>query len=169
MAHISKCVEDLLRKSMSRHWMVDSHRNCNRIFFFWHLGGKKPVEKHAAVWVPDNEASVCLHCKKTQFTMIVRRVRESSFHWLHSKKNLIFFSLPPFHQHHCRNCGAVVCGPCSSKKFLLPQQSTKPVRVCLNCYDSLSHTKTEQVRQSACELRFFFVRMKKKKQFNFVP
>lgn len=48
-------------------------------------------------------------------------------------------------QHHCRNCGAVVCGPCSSKKFLLPQQSTKPVRVCLDCYDSLSQSKNEQV------------------------
>lgn len=48
-------------------------------------------------------------------------------------------------QHHCRNCGAVVCGPCSSKKFLLPQQSSKPVRVCLDCYDSLSQTKNEQV------------------------
>ncbi|XP_037938405.1 pleckstrin homology domain-containing family F member 1 homolog [Teleopsis dalmanni] len=90
MAHINKCVEDLLRKS-----------------------GKKPVEKHAAVWVPDAEATVCMHCKKTQFTMIVRR-------------------------HHCRNCGAVVCGPCSSKKFLLPQQSSKPLRVCTACYERLS-------------------------------
>lgn len=96
MAHINKCVEDLLRKS-----------------------GKKPVENHAAVWVPDNEASVCMHCKKTQFTMIVRR-------------------------HHCRNCGAVVCGPCSSKKFLLPQQSTKSVRVCLKCYDHLSKAKAQE-------------------------
>lgn len=100
MAHINKCIEDLLRKS-----------------------GKKAVQKHAAVWVPDNEANVCMHCKKTQFTMIVRR-------------------------HHCRNCGAVVCGPCSSKKYLLPQQSSKPVRVCLDCYDSLSQTKTEQTKSS---------------------
>lgn len=96
MAHINKCVEDLLRKS-----------------------GKKPVENHAAVWVPDNEASICMHCKKTQFTMIVRR-------------------------HHCRNCGAVVCGPCSSKKFLLPQQSSKSVRVCLKCYDNLSKSKAQE-------------------------
>ncbi|XP_055680153.1 pleckstrin homology domain-containing family F member 1 homolog isoform X2 [Lutzomyia longipalpis] len=96
MAHINKCIDDLLRKS-----------------------GKKPVVNHAAVWVPDNEAQICMHCKKTQFTMLVRR-------------------------HHCRNCGAVVCGPCSSKKFLLAHQSSKPVRVCLDCYDSLSNAKTEQ-------------------------
>lgn len=28
---------------------------------------------------------------------------------------------------------------------MLPQQSSKPVRVCLDCYDSLSQTKNEQV------------------------
>ncbi|XP_025837453.1 pleckstrin homology domain-containing family F member 2 isoform X2 [Agrilus planipennis] len=93
MAHINKCIEDLLRKS-----------------------GKKAVEEHAAVWVPDGEASVCMHCKKSQFTLINRR-------------------------HHCRKCGAVVCGPCSNKRYLLPNQSSKPLRVCLHCYDLLSTAK----------------------------
>lgn len=51
MAHINKCIEDLLRKS-----------------------GKKPVDVHAAVWVPDSEANICMHCKKTQFTVLNRRV-----------------------------------------------------------------------------------------------
>uniref|UniRef100_A0A336MW48 CSON005030 protein n=1 Tax=Culicoides sonorensis TaxID=179676 RepID=A0A336MW48_CULSO len=85
MAHINKCVEDLLRKS-----------------------GKKPN---------NNEATVCMRCKKSQFTVINRR-------------------------HHCRNCGAVCCGPCSNKKWLIPSMSTKPVRVCLDCYDKLSQKKT---------------------------
>ncbi|CAH0774658.1 unnamed protein product [Bemisia tabaci] len=96
MAHINKCIEDLLKKS-----------------------GKKALEVHAAVWVPDSEANVCMHCKKNQFTVLNRR-------------------------HHCRKCGAVVCGPCSSKRFLLPNQSSKPLRVCLNCYDSLSRAKAQQ-------------------------
>lgn len=39
------------------------------------VGGKKAVEVHAAVWVPDGDATVCMHCKKTQFTLINRRVR----------------------------------------------------------------------------------------------
>ncbi|XP_047487877.1 pleckstrin homology domain-containing family F member 2-like isoform X2 [Penaeus chinensis] len=95
MAHINKCVTDLLRKS-----------------------GKKAAEKHAAVWVPDGETQVCMHCKKTQFTLINRR-------------------------HHCRKCGKVVCGPCSSKKVLLIHQSNKPLRVCLTCYDELSSAQTE--------------------------
>ncbi|XP_076177603.1 pleckstrin homology and FYVE domain containing family member rush hour isoform X2 [Ptiloglossa arizonensis] len=94
MAHITKCIEDLLRKS-----------------------GKKPVEVHAAVWVPDNEATICMHCNKTQFTVLNRR-------------------------HHCRQCGAVVCGPCSNKKLLLPGQGNgKAVRVCLQCYDAASKVK----------------------------
>lgn len=74
MAHINKCIEDLLRKSMkSFHFCLRAH---NFIVSFNLLvsGGKKPVEHHAAVWVPDNEANVCMHCKRTQFTMLVRRV-----------------------------------------------------------------------------------------------
>ncbi|XP_066901733.1 pleckstrin homology domain-containing family F member 2 isoform X4 [Halyomorpha halys] len=80
--------------------------------------GKKAAEVYAAVWVPDSEAHICMHCKKNQFTVLNRR-------------------------HHCRNCGEVVCGPCSNKKFLLPNQSSKPVRVCLNCFDTLSKAKLQ--------------------------
>ena len=36
-------------------------------------------------------------------------------------------------QHHCRQCGSVVCGSCSAKKRLIPHISTKPVRVCDEC------------------------------------
>ncbi|XP_034835269.1 pleckstrin homology domain-containing family F member 2 isoform X3 [Maniola hyperantus] len=93
MAHIEKCIEDLLRKS-----------------------GKQPPLEHAAVWVPDNEAAICMHCKKTQFTVLNRR-------------------------HHCRKCGSVVCGPCSSKRFVLRGQSEKPLRVCLQCYDELTRDR----------------------------
>lgn len=73
MAHINKCIEDLLRKSMTV--LQNFYFRLSEILLKC-LGGKKPVEKHAAVWVPDNEANVCMHCKKTQFTMIVRRVSE---------------------------------------------------------------------------------------------
>ena len=50
------------------------------------------------------------------------------------KSNLSNISL----QHHCRKCGAVVCAGCSSKKFLLPSISSKPLRVCDGCYQVLS-------------------------------
>uniref|UniRef100_A0A5F8H7A3 NADH:ubiquinone oxidoreductase complex assembly factor 6 n=1 Tax=Monodelphis domestica TaxID=13616 RepID=A0A5F8H7A3_MONDO len=78
MNHINKCVTDLLSKS-----------------------GKTPSNEHAAVWVPDSEATVCMRCQKAKFTPVNRR-------------------------HHCRKCGFVVCGPCSEKRFLLPSQSSKP-------------------------------------------
>ncbi|XP_076353653.1 pleckstrin homology domain-containing family F member 2-like isoform X1 [Tachypleus tridentatus] len=94
MAHINKCLEDLLKKT-----------------------GKKQSTEHAAVWVPDAEATTCMHCRKSQFNVINRR-------------------------HHCRKCGAVVCGACSNKKFLLPSQSNRPVRVCLACYNTLSKSAT---------------------------
>lgn len=35
---------------------------------------KKPAQEHAAVWVPDSDASTCMHCLKTKFTPINRRV-----------------------------------------------------------------------------------------------
>ncbi|CAG0881312.1 unnamed protein product [Darwinula stevensoni] len=101
MAHISKCIEDLIKKS-----------------------GKKPAAEHAAVWVPDSAASICMHCKKTQFTTFNRR-------------------------HHCRKCGSVVCGPCSNRKFLLPSQSNKPLRVCNACYNTLSRQRAGDLPSSS--------------------
>lgn len=105
MAHINKCIEDLLRKS-----------------------GKKAAEVHAAVWVPDSEAQVCMHCKRNQFTVINRR-------------------------HHCRNCGEVVCGSCSNKKFVLPNQPNKKERVCLTCFDTLSKAKLQNHFQNNLSAR----------------
>lgn len=93
MAHINKCIQDLLAKT-----------------------GKKGTTEHAAVWVPDSEASTCMHCLKSKFTALNRR-------------------------HHCRKCGGVVCSNCSTKKFLLPSQSSKPLRVCDNCFNLLSSGK----------------------------
>ena len=75
--------------------------------------GKKASDSHAAVWIPDGEATFCMHCRKVQFTLMNRR-------------------------HHCRKCGMVCCNPCSSKRFLMPAQSSKPLRVCLTCYDELA-------------------------------
>ena len=74
--------------------------------------GKRPSSAHAAVWVPDTESKLCMHCKRVQFTVINRR-------------------------HHCRNCGHVICGNCSKNKFLIPAQSSKPVRVCDACFTEL--------------------------------
>lgn len=90
MAHIQKSINDLLAKT-----------------------DKEPAKEHAAVWVPDGEAQVCMHCRKTRFTPLNRR-------------------------HHCRKCGNVVCGQCSTKRYLIPSISQKPMRVCDSCFKVLS-------------------------------
>jgi len=65
--------------------------------------------KEAAVWVPDACADDCAYCKKL-FTLTRRR-------------------------HHCRKCGRLFCGACSSNRLLLayinPDHS---VRVCDLCF-----------------------------------
>jgi len=41
-------------------------------------------------------------------------------------------------QHHCRKCGIVCCNTCSNKRWVLQHQSSKPVRVCLSCFNKLT-------------------------------
>ncbi|XP_020292256.1 lateral signaling target protein 2 homolog isoform X2 [Pseudomyrmex gracilis] len=70
--------------------------------------GEECVER-APAWVPDNNAPRCMACQ-AGFTVVRRR-------------------------HHCRNCGKVFCGRCSSNNVPLPRYGhTKPVRVCNRCF-----------------------------------
>ncbi|XP_062519706.1 uncharacterized protein LOC134194766 isoform X2 [Corticium candelabrum] len=83
-----------------------------------------------AVWVPDSCVNDCMGCKK-KFTTFTRK-------------------------HHCRNCGKVVCGQCSSTKvdLLLFQGQTpapgteKPERVCTDCYSIVSKSTTNKQRDN---------------------
>ncbi|XP_067137387.1 zinc finger FYVE domain-containing protein 9 isoform X2 [Centruroides vittatus] len=65
------------------------------------LGKIKPF------WVPDTEASNCMHCD-VKFTVIKRR-------------------------HHCRACGKVLCSQCCNQKTRLPHLDNKEARVCQHC------------------------------------
>ncbi|XP_076182205.1 lateral signaling target protein 2 homolog isoform X2 [Ptiloglossa arizonensis] len=70
--------------------------------------GEECVER-APAWIPDNDAPRCMACQ-AGFTVVRRR-------------------------HHCRNCGKVFCGRCSSNNVPLPRYGhTKPVRVCNRCF-----------------------------------
>lgn len=61
------------------------------------------------VWLPDDQSLVCMSCHAT-FTFVKRR-------------------------HHCRNCGKIFCGHCSSNTVPLPHFGhDKPVRVCNHCF-----------------------------------
>lgn len=61
-------------------------------------------------WEKDKDAASCKICAK-EFSLSRRK-------------------------HHCRNCGAIFCDPCSDNKMALAS-SAKPVRVCDNCYTVL--------------------------------
>mmetsp|Transcript_11385 Transcript_11385/g.30691 ORF Transcript_11385/g.30691 Transcript_11385/m.30691 type:complete len:600 (-) Transcript_11385:348-2147(-) len=91
-----------------------------------------PVEGHglkfAAVWHLDSEATECACCMNG-FTMMNRR-------------------------HHCRACGAVICGSCSNNKLRLDHiDSEKFVRVCENCY-------ADNKANNAYGIRFYSARYK---------
>ncbi|KAJ8918864.1 hypothetical protein NQ315_011154 [Exocentrus adspersus] len=67
------------------------------------------VQERPPVWIPDIEAPKCMSCG-ANFTVVKRR-------------------------HHCRNCGKVFCGRCSSNSVPLPKFGhAKPVRVCNKCF-----------------------------------
>ncbi|CRL02557.1 CLUMA_CG015832, isoform A [Clunio marinus] len=52
-------------------------------------------------------------------------------------------------KHHCRNCGQVFCGQCSSKTSTLPKFGIeKEVRVCDGCYDQLQRPSTSSIMPS---------------------
>lgn len=75
-------------------------------------GGENSSVLTARAWVEDSEATECMSCKSA-FTFVNRK-------------------------HHCRNCGGIFCGACSSKKIaILRIQVTEPVRVCVSCYTML--------------------------------
>lgn len=63
-------------------------------------------------WVHDSEAKECMGCK-------------SSFSFTNRK-------------HHCRHCGGIFCGKCSSHKVaILKLETTELMRVCDKCYTTL--------------------------------
>lgn len=102
-------------KTEKQQWMSHINTCINELL---KKTGGIPSKEHAAVWVPDNDAGKCMVCKETKFSLLNRR-------------------------HHCRKCGCVVCANCSQHKFMLPAQSSKPLRVCNCCYQSLSMGKGE--------------------------
>ena len=71
-------------------------------------GGGANTSAIAPLWTPDKQSANCTRCS-VEFTLINRR-------------------------HHCRKCGVLVCGKCSSFKMLVPNiDAKKPVRVCDAC------------------------------------
>lgn len=65
----------------------------------------------AGVWIPDEEVLGCMQCKG-KFSLLNRK-------------------------HHCRQCGSIVCGKCSTqRKFMESSRTGTPKRVCDTCFNS---------------------------------
>ncbi|KAH3764081.1 serine/threonine-protein kinase HT1 [Pelomyxa schiedti] len=84
-------------------------------------------------FLPDSESGFCSQCSKS-FTLTRRR-------------------------HHCRKCGKIFCTKCSSKRVLLPVQSSE-VRVCDGCFAYLElhpcSSEPEITSDRTHELRLHF-------------
>ncbi|XP_072485614.1 zinc finger FYVE domain-containing protein 26 isoform X1 [Notamacropus eugenii] len=75
-------------------------------------------------WVPDEMEITCMVCRSERFTMFNRR-------------------------HHCRRCGRLVCGSCSTKKMVVEGSRESPARVCDQCYSHYNkHLPEESIGHS---------------------
>ena len=71
------------------------------------------------VWTPFDASDTCQRCA-------------NKFSW-HS--TFTSASSEARERHNCRNCGDLVCGPCSSQRQAIPRLGlSNPVRVCIKCY-----------------------------------
>ncbi|KAK6054486.1 FYVE zinc finger, partial [Cooperia oncophora] len=93
-----------------KEWMIHIERCVADLL---EKGNKRPAKEHAAVWIPDGEAARCMACGRTQFNLVQRR-------------------------HHCRACGRVICGACSTHSYRIDSLNKKPVRVCDMCFTRLT-------------------------------
>lgn len=83
---------------------------------------KLEISGFAPVWIPDDQAPVCMECKK-KFTLFIRR-------------------------HHCRWCGKCICGDCFKNSIRLPGLSVEPKHVCNECYKLLNSREMELIEAS---------------------
>ncbi|XP_074092155.1 zinc finger FYVE domain-containing protein 26 isoform X2 [Macrotis lagotis] len=78
---------------------------------------EKPPDRQQ--WVPDEMEITCMVCRSEHFTMFNRR-------------------------HHCRRCGRLVCGSCSTKKMVVESSRENPARVCDQCYNHYNKPSPEE-------------------------
>ncbi|KDO30964.1 hypothetical protein SPRG_04152 [Saprolegnia parasitica CBS 223.65] len=91
-------------------------------------GREAALENAAAVWIPDDAVESCSLCQR-RFAVSFRR-------------------------HHCRRCGNVVCGNCSTHRAYVIDNDPKEKRVCDGCFPVLAAVKRCAMRWLACLIEF---------------
>ncbi|CAF1221158.1 unnamed protein product [Adineta ricciae] len=99
----------------SPHMDAASHSNMNSVETSSCASWQKIDNTEGAVtrWMPDFNVHTCHSC--------------------HSK----FQQWPLSRKHHCRKCGNVFCNSCANHYKLIPSLSSRPVRVCRDCYPTI--------------------------------
>ncbi|XGW27791.1 hypothetical protein V3C99_007961 [Haemonchus contortus] len=108
-----------------KEWMIHIERCVADLL---EKGNKRPAKEHAAVWIPDGEAARCMACGRTQFNLVQRR-------------------------HHCRACGRVICGACSTHSYRIDSLNKKPVRVCDMCFTRLTGVTADKAARQANDVQ----------------
>lgn len=74
-------------------------------------------------WIRDEEATVCMCCRRAAFTMLIRR-------------------------HHCRRCGRVVCFACSTHRMRIPEiYADIEVRICNDCHQQIEELQIQNKKE----------------------
>lgn len=146
MAHINKCIVDLLAKSVGLY-----------VICFWILCSFKKNSKQTR-----NQHRNMLLCGYLMVMLLLAcTVSRPSSPLLTGGYvgclDLHLCSHNVYFQHHCRKCGAVVCSSCSNRKFLIPYQSSKPLRVCISCFDALNTAQADDERAAGYKILVIIV------------
>lgn len=88
-------------------WGTDTQNSLDSLCGAFQIPPQAPTRDE---WIPDESATHCMCCRRSAFTMLMRR-------------------------HHCRRCGRVVCYACSTQRMAIPDlYGDVEVRVCNDCY-----------------------------------
>lgn len=104
-------VTDVNGKRYAQKWKNGNRETTTRIALTRTEDEMKPLleTKEPPQWAHDSEFKLCYGCS-SPFTVMNRR-------------------------HHCRHCGLVFCGSCTSKKIEIPRLNfEQPERVCEECF-----------------------------------
>ena len=119
-------VEKFISDNGLLYYEISAKTGLNVDFLFEDLGKKlliNTIRERGGLppmWIPNESTQSCTICK-TLFSFIVRR-------------------------HHCRNCGNIFCGSCSSKSIKIERIGIQtPVRVCDSCFSLISSESSSPV------------------------
>ena len=87
------------------------------------------------IWQDDNSSTICTLCF-VSFTIINRK-------------------------HHCRNCGRLICGNCSSRRLIINNISNIPVRACDDCFNKCNNNNNKEIFEKSIRSESFNEKLQK--------